>query len=66
MTPPPAPALPPAEGRRGWHEEHEPFPAFLRTLTPLELAVMQHEARQCGDTVTVAAVLAELKRRVTP
>ena len=47
-----------------WHEEHEPFPAFLETLSGLELATMQHAARQVGDTATVTAVLAELKRRV--
>ena len=46
-----------------WHQESKPFPAFLRTLTGPELAVMQHEARAVGDTETVTAVLAELKRR---
>jgi len=49
--------------RARWHEESEPFPAFLRTLHVLELAKMQHEARAAGDGVTLAAVLAEFKRR---
>ena len=44
-------------------DELEPFPAFLQTLSGLELAMMQHEARQVGDDVTLRAVLAELKRR---
>lgn len=46
-----------------WVNEREPFPAYLRTLSGCELAVMQHDARQCGDSVTVQAVLAELRRR---
>lgn len=44
-------------------DEHEPFPAFLQTLSGLELAKMQHEARGVGDDVTLRAVLTELQRR---
>jgi len=47
-----------------FHEEAEPFPAFLRTLSGLELAVMQHDARQADDLPSLNAVLLELKRRV--
>jgi hypothetical protein len=39
------------------------FIAFLQTLSGIELAAMQHEARQVGDAETLKAVLAELKRR---
>lgn len=49
-----------------WHNEAEPFPAFLRTLTGLELAMMQHAARQVGDAATVQAVLRELAERTKP
>lgn len=44
-------------------DEREPFPEFLQTLSGLELAAMQREAREWHDTVVLAAVLAELKRR---
>jgi hypothetical protein len=56
MTDPETPAS-------NWVNESEPFPAFLRTLSGLELVAMQHEARQASDDVTLRAVLAELKRR---
>ena len=46
-----------------WVDEKEPYPAFLRTLTGLELVVLQHEARRADDQVTLKAVLNELKRR---
>ena len=46
-------------------DEREPFPAFLETLNDLQLVVMQHEAREVNDEITVAAVLSELKKRVT-
>lgn len=46
-----------------WVNEREPFPAFLRALTDLELVALQHEARRADDAVTLRAVLLELKRR---
>lgn len=46
-------------------DEREPFPAFLETCSDMELVMMQHEARKVGDSVTLNAVLMELKRRVS-
>ena len=47
-----------------WTDEREPFPAFLRTLSDLQLVALRHEAIEGNDAVTKRAVDAELKRRV--
>jgi len=44
--------------------EREPFPAFLATLTALELAAMRHDAIRLMDAVTKSACDDEFKRRV--
>lgn len=44
-------------------DEREPFPAFLETLTVVELAKLQHEARAFDDRVTLRATLEEFRRR---
>src|SRR2546428_7415494 len=46
-----------------WVDEREPFPAFLRTLSDLELVALQHEARLMRDDVTLQAVMRELHDR---
>lgn len=46
-----------------WHEEHEPFPAYLRRLSAIELMVMRHGAIAYGDDVTKRACDVEFKRR---
>lgn len=46
-----------------WVNEKEPFPAFLKTCTDVELVGLLKEAQRIGDDVTRKAVLAELKRR---